>query len=783
MTQPRRSPIPLLLALALVTVPLLPSVAAGSHEATSPRQAWTSMGDALDAGDVSTARGAYQDAFAPVAEHAPRAEAAIQTAFDTAETASTGSPAYSVAQQTIEKGAVAIAYHAFQQAAADGNVETAQAHAEVLFEKFPEDDALEEAKQALPNATSQTLADAAATLEDEYLDLIAATVYAETSETPDLLAGGDTATAASEAGEAVGYGLSLHASVEATLGTGTADRLETELTGLAEHVLAGAEDEVREEADEILGILAAYGLATAPRETVDAFHAYKDEMGNGNWSTAQAIYNETFAEEAEEYAATAHERIGDAFPAAREAANAEATGDLVVQRQILAKTILDVAWQVGFHELREGEIHEGLAYIAVLADKFTWFEDEPEPALSLGHIAASNQAADAHVDAVEDGLADEIVSKIRAELEETFFNWNDTVTAREKAIEALVYARPAFGWFEAELGKAPTEELFDELEVFYNATTERDRDAAEAASEEITTLLDQLTAGEGASELETLLVNLEDKIDFIAEEYRGYQTAKEAGDEREARVEMGEARAFTNSSRDLVEEIRELLADADEAALDALRGHLDAIEELLVDRGDVEALETEVTAAIDALDRFRQATLTGPAVDVAVGPADLEDGTATVPIRLANLPEAGYSVQANVTYDASVITVEDVEIPAAVGASDTATEGVIRFNAADTSGGTAIVAEVTTRVEGAVTEASFDVSIETLTDSEGEPLRMGNVTGTQLDLASADQGSDGTDDDGGTDGVGDAEQPAPGVGALVAILAASLVALGLARRR
>lgn len=744
-----------LTALALLTVPLA-ALAPASAQSSGPAEDFDSVTASLADGDAEAASSTYQETFAGPADHAPTAKQNVEDALATASQLDPDATEYALAAKTVEKGLLAVSYHATVQAALAGDGDTARAHLDVLTTAFDEG-TFADAEAAFEGAQGEALADAAATLNTSYREHVALETLHEAEEVPELIEAGETDQAAAEAAEAGGYALGLNQAVEASLGTDRAEDLRAHLGNLTQAALAEDADAAATAAEQVSAIVAEHGLATLPDEKFEAFHAYKDQLGEDRFEDAQATLDEAFGEEGREYAPEAFDSALEALAAAENATTEERAADRTVQGQIAKKSVLEVAWTVGFHELREGEIHEGLEYVAVNADKFGWTEDRPERAHPLGLTAATGEAGAERVDAIRDALGDKHADKVREETEEVFINWDDVETAREKAIEGVLYAAPAEAYFEAELGVDATSELLEEVDALYQATTDRDRDTADEAADEILTLLDQLAAGEGASDLEKVLVDLEGKIDFVAEEYRGYHEAKEAGDEGEAETEMGEARAFTNRSLSVVEENADMLQEADAEAYDTLVAHLEETEAILDDTGSLEALEAEVDAALEALDAFRATQASGPAVDVEIGTAEPADGAFVIPVRLVGVPEAGFSFQAQVGYDANAVTVEDVEVPADVGAS-TVEEDTVRFNAAGTGldASTVTVARLTVQPVDASTEASFDVSVETLTDEAGEPMRQGNVTGTTVTMS--DTGS------------GQAPAPAPGALVLVTVL-------------
>jgi predicted SnoaL-like aldol condensation-catalyzing enzyme len=751
-------------ALALLTVPLA-GVAPAAAQSSGPAEDWTAVTSALDEGDVDAARATYEDRFQPHADLVPEAREAVEAALDDARDAEPGTPAYRLAAQVVEKGLLAVSYHAALDAADEGDADASQAWFDVLATKFDGDGTLAESKAAFQGVDGESLDDAAATLEAEYPALMASKVYGETEETPELLEAGQPGTAAKEAGEAVGYALGLQADLEAELGAEAADTLQDELGGLADAALAEDAETASAEATEILDLLATYGLATLPDEKVEAFHEMKDALDEGAYGDAEAAYEDGVGEHAGEYAPGAHERIKTALADARTAAEEDRDADVEVQHQLAAKGVLDVAWTVGFHELTEDEVHEALEHLAVVADKFGLAEDPTDDQLLLGHLAVAGDLTDRQRQRLAAGLAAPFVDKVYEEVDETFFNWDDEATAREKAIEGVAYYLPIQDRVAEVLSEDDADHLEGELRALYNATTARDKPAAEAAADEARELLDAYdNAGEDVSELDAALGSLERTLSIITVEIDEYVEYKEEGNDAKAQEEIEESKAFIANAKSTVEDHRDQLEARDAEALSTLEDNMDEIETRLEEERDLDGIPDLVDESVALLEAFEQEDPPeGPPVDLQVGTPEAAGDGFRVPVRLVGVPADGFSVQATVTYDPSQIEVREVQIPQQVGAG-TVGEGEVRFNAASTDPGgeTAVAAYLhAAPVDGADT-ASLDVTVETLTDAAGEDRPVGDVTGTEVELAS----------DGGT-------AATPGFGLLAALV--GLVAVARAR--
>lgn len=734
----------LMLALALTLAPMTALASNHAQDEQSPKAAFEDIVDAMGEGQPGSAEATYQQSFAPQADNAPTAAEAIDSAFSDLEEAQPDTPAYAYASQIAKKGVLAVSYETIKAAAETGDIDAAQAYFQVLATKFASPEQLADSKQAFDTIDEDSLPETVATLETEYTDLIAAKVYAETEETPELLEAGDQTTAAKEAGEALGYALSLHASVEQILDAQSANTLADELEGLGEHTLAAEEQATRAEAEEILTLLATYSLATAPEEKLNARASYDRAIAEERFDQAANVYEDAFAEHASSYATNTHEQIQAVLDEAQQASG----NDLAVDKQILEKSLLTVAWNIGFHELAEEEIEEGVAYLVILADKFDSLEDPGDLGLHLGHIAASNSVLGVHEDGLRDTLTDRIVDKVYEEIDEVFINWNETATAQEKAIEAVVYYQPIHQQVATRLSQEEAEHLDSELRGLYNATTEGNREEAEREAGEARELLVSFTnAGGDVSALDQTLQSLERTLSIITVEIEEYFEYKEQGEDAKAQQEVEESKAFISKALATFEDEREALADADEQAALDVEENMEEIQSLLETEADLDAIPGLVEETIEKLSAFQQPTATGPAVDLRLDQPAPADGEAfRVPVRLVNLSEGGYSLQATITFDESELTVERVEIPAQVGA-ETISPGEVRFNAASVGeqGTEPIVAElyvVPAAVDG---EPELSVDIETLTDGEGDPLTVGNITGERLQLASESNAAQASD--------------------------------------
>lgn len=760
----RTNVLPLVVALALLTTAVVPLVGA---QRSDYAQKWSAIADHLDHGNVTKAQQIYNGTFQAPASAAPHAKTAVEEGFAAARGAGSSSTDYAVASQQIEKSLLAVAAANIDVAVADSDADEARAWFDVLDEKFGEE--LSASKAAFDNATDQDVAEAHATFLDEYRDLITAEVYHETAEVTGLIEGGEIGTAAKEAAEGRYYYASIQVHVRTVLGNQTGDTLTHELDELIDYAKAGNADEARKEAGEILDMLAHYALATAEDEKTEAYLEVKDHLEHEDLDAAETAYDEAFGEEADEYAASADARIRQAFTDAQAALDAGDEVEYEVQTQLIAKGILDVGTRVAFAELREEEIDEGLEYLGPVVEKFGWADEPNDGALAAGHAAADNAIDDDRFAQIKAGVSAKFLSKVRAETDEVFINWNQTATAREKAIEGVAYYQPARPYVVDILGEDPDRHLAQELRELYNATTAGDRAEAEDAADEVRTLLDQVeSGGQEVTELDSLVNDLRGKIEFVLEEYRGYEEAKAAGDEDEASVEMGEAKAFTKGAKQKLKANRQILDEVDPEAVDQVIANLDEIWGILNNTGSIDRVDTLVTESVDLLVGLKA----GPVeetVTLRFGTPEAGDGgTAVVPVTLEGVPEDGFAFQAEITYDASVVTVEEVEVLTQVGSSTTG-DGTVTFNAAATEapGGTAAIAELTLTVDDPTARnVSLDVTVQELTDAQGEPLGLKAVEGADIDLASlAGNGA------------------IPGFAGVAALVAATLAAVALAAVR
>ncbi len=759
----------LLLSTALLAAPVL----AGSHgnqtDDRAPTQAWQDLKAGLSQGDVDQARQAYQASLAPHAEAFPAAAQAIEEALATAGNATPEDLAYIAANQQADKATYALAAANLAQAAEAGDTEEARAWFELLSTKFDGADELPRTKAAVADLTEVGLDEALSIFQTEYRDLITSKVYKETQETAELLEAGEQATAVKEAGEARWYHLSNQASVTQVLGQEAGEHLVAGLDELIEAALADDNEAASQEATEILTSLARFALATVPAEKAQAFSAYKASIAEGDLATANATYQEAFGEAAREYAPEAHDRILAAFGNLETALDQGDQAEAGVQAQILKKSVLEISHTVAFHELTEAEIHEAMEHVAVLTDKFGWTDQAPERVLALGHIDAKDQVTDQQLTQAKRGVAEVFLSKVREETEEVFLHWNDTATAREKAIEGVLYYRPADGYVTDVLGASPAAELLEELEKLYDATTARDRVAADQAAAEVVKLLDQVAADGGeVTELDALISNLHGKISFVGEEYRGYVEALEAGDQQEADTELGEAKAFTRASLKKIQETRATLDEADPQATDDLVATLEEVAKLIEADADLADVQAGIDEALTLLDRIEQGAVPGT-VTVHLGPAEGDDaGTVEVPVRLDGLPEGGVAFQARLTYDPGALRATDVRSDLDVQADSIDAEtGTVTFNGASTGAPAGPVAVISFEVlDPSAETAQLDLELTELTDDQGKILGVKSVEGQDLDLTTASTET------------GAAPAPGPGLGLVLAIVATAGLALG-----
>lgn len=775
----------LALAIVLLIAPLAGLASASYHASQddsqdhagdrAPAKAWQDLKAALTPADASEAWQVYRGHLAPHAAAAPEAAKAIEGGLSLVENASSPEdPDAIVGSQQADKATYALAYANLQAAAEADDLETAQAWFDLLATKFDGEDDLVESKAAFEGATTETLDDAVATLDEEYQAIITAKVYKETVETPELLEAGEQAIAIKEAAEGRWYFLSIDAVVAERLGDERRDALRADLDELVSLAREGSDEAVSDKAEEVLAHVATFALTSAPQAKADAFAAYKEAIGQGDVDQAREIYADAFAETTEEYASDAHERIQAGLDALETALAQGDEAEVKVQAQIVKKGILESSYKVAIHELTEGETTEGLEHFAVLVSKFAWLEQENDGALAVGKIAASGSVDDDLLLQAKRGVAAKFLDKVREEVEEVFIHWDDPATAREKAMEGIAYQRPALDHVTDVLGQAPAEELLAELEELYEATTAGDRAAADAAAAEVVKLLDQVEAGgQEVTELDSLVSDLRGKISFVGEEYRGYFEAQEAGDEQEADTELGEAKAFARASRDRIDTNRALIDETDPGAADELLATLDEILALIEADAPLSEVETLVDDALVQLEALKQAGVPGT-VTVRLGPGETSDGALVVPVHLEGLPTDGVAYQATLSYPSELLRAIDVssELEVGAGTIDEAA-GEVRFNGASTTTPTGAVARITFEVlDASASAASLDVTVTELTDGAGNALGVANVEGDQLSLPSgAGASADHAD-----------QAPTPTPGALVVLALISLAALAVRRR-
>jgi hypothetical protein len=757
------------LALVLVTVAAPTPAAAygdGSHASLDPTTAWKRVKANVSSGDVDAARSVFQNHIKPHGDVASAARDAISSGLDDLAAADRDSTNSTVAEQQVDKAHYPLAFANVETAVEAGNASEAATWAHLLEAKFG--DAVAEEVHALENASGDAELEAAlADLEAAYRDVSLAKAWAEAEETPPLVGNGDLDTAAKEAAEARWYMEGARPLAQEVLGANDTRILFTELDELVGYAQDGEADGAADEVDEIHGYLSRLGLATLPQEKVEAWTEVKSHLGEGDVDAAEEAYRAAFTDEFGEYAQGAHDRIPKALDDARDARTRGDDATYEVHTQLVAKGILDGATRVGLHELDEAEVHEALEYLAIPADKFGWTADEPgDAAKALGAVSASDAAPSDAVDGVRAGLYDAYSAKVLEEADEVAINWNDTATAREKAIEGVAYYHPLEPEVARTLDEERADQLLRDLWSLYNATTAEDRSRADALIENVTSTLEEYrSAGSDASETERALSKVERLLGTIHEEIVEYEEYKAKGKDDQAQVEIEESESFLSQIRSTLADHEDALKSADETAYNDLQSHLDAIDTRLKSGENVSEVKGITEDARSTLDAFRGES--GGDVVVRFGDPALGDkaGTVRVPVLLENLPTEGYALQAAVTVDPALAEPVGVEVAAEVGSS-TVENGTIRFNAAQPQGAETPAKVATLILRPAdVDTVALDVTVEQLADFQGEPLDLREVRGDQVDVAAATEAG--------------SEVPAPGLGLLAA---AGLAALALRRR-
>lgn len=799
-----------LVALALTAS--LPGVIADGNGTEHPDTIalgarWAAMKADLASGNVTGARATWDASFAPAAADMKVILAAVEDAFGAVAAEPDAKTALYVSHaQIAEKGALAVAAAAVDAALANGNVDDARAWFSVLDTKFPGPDQL-----AASRATFTESAPDAALLRTifagEYSDIIQAKVMKEAAETPILLTV-DPIAAAKEAGEALGYHLSIDADIRARLGTGTAQAMLSILSELLRGTLAGNEPSTVFAADAIREAIGGYAIARVDGARAAAASVVMSALdGDLDIDLAEAAYLAAFRADAEAVAPKDHARIMDAFAALRNGNDTSAGAATAPDRQIIKKGILAVAYHAALHHMDGGRADEALAHAAVLAAKFRWSAETPAY-LGLGRQAAAN-AEDPPARALFVREAQAIfVAKVQEEVEEVFLHWDAPAKALEKAVEAEAYYQPLDSALRARIGPAEADRVVAELILLVAATREGDRARAESAQQGILRAMIHFDTGKAPEDDSAAIVHaLVGKIRFVLEEYEGYHEALAQGDTDAADQEMAEAKAFLQSSRSQFTRDRNLFPHLTEEDVAKVEANFHSMAEILGELGDIAAMRAIVQDQVVLLRGTAPVkdTPKEPPADEAGKPSGNDgktNATGTVILTIGNvgalgvdtfkvavtatgLPRDGAAIQLALTYDPKVLEATNVAVEFGdVKASriDDAT-GRVLFNGAATGNVAAIetLATVTFRVRDAsiAPTTKLAIVVEELTDAASKPLGVNAITGGVVDFTLAPASTPGNPDVKGDPGTSDT--PGPAVMLVLGIV--GLAALVLRRRR
>ncbi|HEY7507599.1 MAG TPA: hypothetical protein VH677_00595 [Nitrososphaera sp.] len=245
---------------------------------------------------------------------------------------------------------------------------------------------------------------------------------------------------------------------------------------------------------------------------------------------AEAKYDSVFRDAAFEVDEATGNAIDQAFVDIRAGIENNTKIDVVLNKQVIDKSIYKIAFmkiEQSLEEatspmLAESMVDQAAAWFDVMTVKFKYNETPSEASEAMAELQANPDMLEELAPVVIDGLKAQFTLKVKEEVEEAVGALEasppDTINAQKFTQEGIMYYSTIQPDVAEALGAEAEEEISHEFEELMEASAAADLEAAEHAAEEITTLMLSYE-GKETTGLGGAIATMTDMLMLVDEEY------------------------------------------------------------------------------------------------------------------------------------------------------------------------------------------------------------------------------------------------------------------------
>lgn len=208
---------------------------------------------------------------------------------------------------------------------------------------------------------------------------------------------------------------------------------------------------------------------------------------------AKAKYDEVFRPAAAELDAETEQLVESAFAAVEAGVESGTVLDVILNKQVIDKTIYKIAFMKIEEELLEEEIEEAAEWFTVMSKKFNYAQNPSAASGAMVELEADHSKVGELSPVILEDLRALFTLKVKEEIAEALEAQGkqppDNANAQKFAVEGIAYYRTIQPDVIEKLGAETEATLFHELEEFFKYTAEGDLASMKEEAEEINTLL------------------------------------------------------------------------------------------------------------------------------------------------------------------------------------------------------------------------------------------------------------------------------------------------------
>ncbi len=370
-------------------------------------------------------------------------------------------------------------------------------------------------------------------------------------------------------------------------------------------------------------IAAAGGLASAQSETRgQAWSSINSAMGSAESTfeadmaaalakvdEAEAKYDSVFRDAAFEVDPATGEEIDQAFVDIRAGIEGNSKIDVVLNKQVIDKLIYKISFMkieqsldaAESSFLRDSMVSEAASWFTVMTIKFRYDQTPSEASEAMAELQNEPDEFNELAPVIIDGLKAQFTLKVKEEVEEAVGALEasppDTFNAQKFTQEGIMYYRTIQPDVTIVLGPEEEEEISHEFEELMQASAEGDVEAAEHASEEITTLMLEYE-GKETSGIGGAISTLVDMLRLADAEYSAAVADGEIIDQQE----YDEAVLFLDRAVGAFEEAEVQMLEVAPSETQEVKSNLATLAELIETLADPAEVTEVVMHALHELD-------------------------------------------------------------------------------------------------------------------------------------------------------------------------------------